>query len=62
MNELRWEAWAALLAFVISLVFIWVPGPYPMGAFTFIAQPLFMVALLGYVVKVIRELRHRKVL
>jgi hypothetical protein len=62
MNELRWEAWAALLAFVISLVYIWVPGPYPMGAFTFIAQPLFLVALVGYVVKVIRELRNRQVL
>jgi uncharacterized membrane protein YtjA (UPF0391 family) len=62
MNELRWEAWAALIAFVISLVYIWVPGPYPMGAFTFIAQPLFLVALLGYVVKVIRELRQRQVL
>jgi hypothetical protein len=62
MSELHWEAWAALLAFVISLVYIWVPGPYAMGAFTFIAQPLFLVAFLGYVVKVIRELKQRRLL
>ena len=62
MSELRWEAWAAILAFVISLVYIWVPGPYAMGAFTFIAQPLFVLAFLGYAVKVLRELRRREVL
>jgi hypothetical protein len=62
MSELRWESWAALLAFAISLVYIWAPGPYPMGAFTFIAQPLFLVAFLSYLLKVLRELRQRKVL
>ena len=62
MSEFRWEAWAALLAFAISLVYIWVPGPYAMGAFTFIAQPLFVLAFLGYTVKVVRELRQHKVL
>jgi hypothetical protein len=62
MKELHWEAWAALLAFLISLVFIWVPGPYAMGAFTFIAQPLFVLAFFGYAVKVFGELRSREVL
>jgi hypothetical protein len=62
MSELHWESWAALLAFAISLVYIWAPVPYAMGAFTFIAQPLFLVAFLGYAVKVFRELRQRKVL
>jgi hypothetical protein len=62
MRGLRWESVAALLAFAISLVYIWVPGPYAMGAFTFIAQPLFLVAFLGYAVKVFQELRQREVL
>jgi hypothetical protein len=61
MRELHWEAWAALLAFVMSLIYIWVPGPYAMGAFTFIAQPLFVLAFLGYAVKVVRELRQRRI-
>lgn len=61
MNELRWETWAVRIAFVISLVFIWVPGPYAMGAFTFIAQPLFLVALISYAAKVFQELRSRKI-
>ena len=62
MRQLHWEAWAALVAFVITLVFIWVPGPYPMGAFTFIAQPLFLLALTSYVIKVLRELRKKDVI
>ena len=61
MTQLHWEAWAALVAFVITLVFIWVPGPYPMGAFTFIAQPLFLLALVSYVIKVLRELRTKDI-
>jgi hypothetical protein len=52
MSELRWELRAATVAFLISLGYIWVPGPYLMGAFTFIAQPLFLMAMLGYAVKV----------
>jgi hypothetical protein len=62
MRQLHWEAWAALVAFVITLVFIWVPGPYPMGAFTFIAQPLFLLALISYAIKVLRELRRKDVI
>ena len=61
MTNLRWESWAAILAFAISLVYIWVPGPYPMGVFTFIAQPLFLVALVSYGIKVFRDLRSREV-
>ena len=61
MTNLRWESWAAILAFAISLVYVWSPGPYPMGAFTFIAQPLFLLALVSYSVKVFRDLRSREV-
>ncbi|MEI9947736.1 MAG: hypothetical protein WDO74_01860 [Pseudomonadota bacterium] len=62
MNELRWEAMAVSLASLISLVYVWRPGPYPMGAFTFIAQPLFLVAIVSYGWKAIKELRQRRVL
>ena len=61
MISLRWESWAAILAFAIALVYIWVPGPDPMGAFTFIAQPLFLLALVSYGIKVFRDLRSREV-
>ena len=40
MSELRWEAWAAILAFIITLGYTLYPGPYLTGAFTCIAQPL----------------------
>jgi len=62
MNELKWEAMAVSLASLISLVYVWRPGPYPMGAFTFIAQPLFLVAIASYVWKIVKELRHKRVL
>jgi hypothetical protein len=61
MIDLRWESWAAILAFAISLVYVWSPGPYPMGAFTFIAQTLFLLALVSYGIKVCRDLRSRDV-
>ncbi len=62
MSELRWECCAAILAFAISIIFALDPGPYPMGAFTFIAQPLFLVAIASYALKVWRDLRRRKVM
>lgn len=62
MSELRVETWSATIAFVITLIYVWSPGPYPMGAFTFIAQPLFVVALVSYLVKVFLDLRQNKVL
>jgi hypothetical protein len=58
MSELRSEAAAAIVAFAISLGYIIYPGPYLMGAFIFIAQPLFVVAAAGYAVKVLRELKR----
>ena len=62
MNELRVETWSAIIAFAITLIYVWSPGPYPMGAFTFIAQPLYVVALVSYALKVWRDLKNNKVL
>jgi len=62
MSELRWQAWAALVAFVMALGYTLYPGPYLMGAFTFIAQQLFVLAMLGYARKVSQELKWRKIL
>jgi hypothetical protein len=62
MSELRWEAWAATLGFLITLGYTLHPGPYLTGAFTFIAQPLFALAILGYAQKVLRDLKGRQVL
>ena len=57
MRLLRWEAWCAILAFALTLIFINVPGPYPMALFTFIAQPLFAIAIIGYVIKVVQDVQ-----
>jgi len=62
MNELKWEGLGVGLASVISLIYVWDPGPYAMGAFTFIAQPLFLVAIVSYGWKAVKDLRKRSVL
>ena len=62
MNRLRVEPFAAIVAFVITIVFNLNPGPYPMAAFTFIAQPLFAYAIIRYLWRVAADLRARKVL
>ena len=38
------------------------PGPYEMAVFTFLAQPLFAIAAISYLLKVFDELGHRKVM
>src|SRR5262249_34689900 len=60
MSELRWESWAVMLGLLIGLLFILVPGPYEMGAFTFIAQPLLALASLSWAVKVVGDVRSRR--
>jgi len=59
MRLLRWEAVCATVAFALTLIFILVPGPYPMAIFTFIAQPLFGIVAIGYLLKVRADLRKR---
>ena len=60
MRLLRWEALCAILAFALTLLFILVPGPYPMALFTFIAQPLFAIVAIGYLSKVLADLRRHR--
>ena len=59
MRLLRWEAMCASVAFLLTLIFILVPGPYPMAIFTFSAQPLFAIVAVGYLLKVRADLRKR---
>jgi hypothetical protein len=63
MRELRSEAWGVLLAFAITLAFnFWPTNPYLMGAFTFVAQPLFVLAAASYLWKVLRGFRKQRIL
>jgi len=59
MRLLRWEALCAIVAFAITLTFIFVPGPYAMAVFTFVAQPLFAIVAIGYLLKVRADLKQR---
>src|SRR5436190_6988186 len=59
MRLLRWEAMCAIVAFALTLAFILVPGPYAMAIFTFVAQPLFAIVAIGYLLKVRADLRKR---
>ena len=60
MRLLQWEVCCAIFGFVLTLVFIIVPGPYPIALFIFIAQPLLAIAAIGDLGKVIADLqKHR---
>ena len=59
MRLLRWEAMCAVVAFVLTLAFILVPGPYAMALFTLIAQPHLAIVANAYLVKLSADLRKR---
>ncbi len=56
------EAWAAMVAFLITMAFILWPSPYLMALFAFFAQPLFLIVGLIYLRRVFKELKQRQVL
>lgn len=60
--ELRVEAYAALLGFLATAAFLVDQNPYLMAFFAFFVQPLFALAAGLYLVRVVRDLRDRKVL
>lgn len=60
--NLRLPAIAAIIAFILTALFAIHPGPYQMALFVFVAQPLFVIALLGYAWRVIKDLRGKGVL
>lgn len=62
MNRLRLQALAAALAFLITGLYAIDPGPYQMAAFVFFAQPLFVIAGLGYLYRVWKDLKSRDVM
>ncbi len=63
MRELRSEAWGALLAFAVTLAFNLFPtNAYLMAAFIFVAQPLFLLAGVSYLWKVLRSFRMQGIL
>lgn len=59
---LKFEACAAVVAFVLSLAFILHPGPYQMVLFTFVAVPLFIMIAIFYLGHVLGELKRKEVL
>ena len=60
--KLKVEAWAAIVAFVMTAAFIVWPSPYLMAVFIFLAQPLFLIVFILYLRRVFRELRKKDVL
>jgi hypothetical protein len=62
MKDLRLPSLAAALAFAITLLYAVDPGPYQMAAFVFFAQPLFVIAFLGYAFRVWKDLRGSEII
>jgi hypothetical protein len=61
--SLRLQALLAIVAFVVSVLFVLRPSsPHLMALFIFFAQPLFLIVAVMYLRRVFKELRERKVL
>lgn len=60
--KLRLQAHLAIVAFVVTLLFVLYPTPYLMVLFVFFAQPLFLIVAVMYLHKVFRDLREKEVL
>jgi len=52
----------AIIALVITTLFVVHPSPYLMALFVFVAQPLFLIGALLYVGRVFRELHAKDIL
>jgi hypothetical protein len=59
--NLRVEAGGAILAFMITALFVLWPQPYLMALFAFFAQPLYVIVVLLYLHRVFQELRAKSV-
>lgn len=53
--NLRIESWMVLIASLISFGHLWSSSPYLMGAFVFVAQPLYLIAFCFYARHVVGE-------
>ena len=56
------QAVGAIIAMVITTLFVVRPTPLLMALFVFVAQPLFLIVALMYLGRVFRELREKDVL
>ena len=57
--NLRVEAGGAILAFIITGLFVVWPNPYFMALFCFLAQPLYVIVIVLYLHRVFQELRAK---
>jgi len=57
----RLALWLAILAFVLSILYAFAPGPYTIAAFAFVGVPFYFVAIVIYIGVVILDLRGRGV-
>lgn len=51
-----------LMGLIISIVFIYDPRPFWMAAFVFVAQPMFVFAMVSGAIRIYRDLKSREVI
>jgi hypothetical protein len=62
MKNLRIESAFVLAGLIISIIFIFYPSPFWMAAFLFIAQPMFIYAIVSSLIQIYRDLKSKKVI
>lgn len=62
MIRKHWKVGAVVLGMAFSVWFLLDPDPLPMALYVFVAQPLFLAVLIGYILSIWKDLRRKKVL
>lgn len=60
--SLKLPARLMMVALCVTTAFVLWPTPYMMLAFAFFAQPLFLIAIVLYLRRVLHDLREKEVL
>ncbi|MEN7549543.1 hypothetical protein AAG747_16590 [Rapidithrix thailandica] len=62
MRSLKTELIFILLGVLISIVYIFYPTPFMMTLFVFVAHPLFIFAMISFLLEVKKDLKDKEVL
>jgi phosphatidylglycerophosphate synthase len=58
----HWKSVAVTVGLILTVLFLLNPNPFLMALYVFVAQPIFLAVLVGYLWSVWRDLRRKEIL
>jgi hypothetical protein len=62
MKNFKVELLFVALGLLISLIFVFNPMPFWMAAFVFVAQPMFLFAIVSSLIRIYKDLKQKGVI